>query len=251
MKVRPCPATWPNWIGLCPNILSAEHVHAVVGAAGVEHVGDEQRVVERRDLDAAHLEDVPVELHVVGDLEDARILEQRLQARQHRVRVELAFDLGGAAEEIALALADVQQRHVDGIARTDAERQADEIGVIGLSPEVSVSMATYPASVAASITMSSASSDVMVMYRVRSKGISRNAFAREIASCPGPGLDRRDRRLLAVAGVLRRALERLGVAGDLAALAVAPAGLPANPGSRLGSRPRRPRSSRRRVSSAS
>ena len=33
--------------------LLAQHVHAVVRAAGVKHIGDQQRVVDRRDADAA------------------------------------------------------------------------------------------------------------------------------------------------------------------------------------------------------
>ena len=53
----------------------------VAGRARVERVGEQHGVVDRRDANAAHREHVHVELEVVADLEDARLLEQRLQKR--------------------------------------------------------------------------------------------------------------------------------------------------------------------------
>ena len=43
----------------------------MAGAAGIQHVGDQQRVVVRRNLDAALGKNQPVELGVLPDLEDA------------------------------------------------------------------------------------------------------------------------------------------------------------------------------------
>ena len=53
----------------------------VSGRAGVERVREQHRVVDRRDANAAQCKDMEVELDVVADLEDARLLEQRLQKR--------------------------------------------------------------------------------------------------------------------------------------------------------------------------
>ena len=73
MKLRPEPATSAKRDRLVAEPSLAERVHAVAvaGRAGVEHVGDQHGVVERRDLDAVPGEDVPVELHVLADLEHA------------------------------------------------------------------------------------------------------------------------------------------------------------------------------------
>ena len=50
----------------------------VAGRARVERVGEEHRVVDRREANAAQGEHMHVELDVVADLEDARRFEQRL-----------------------------------------------------------------------------------------------------------------------------------------------------------------------------
>jgi hypothetical protein len=50
-------------------------------AAGVEHVGDEEGVVDGRDIDAVALQHHPVGLDVVADLEDGAILEHGLEPR--------------------------------------------------------------------------------------------------------------------------------------------------------------------------
>ena len=61
----------------------AERVETVIvaGEAAVERIGDEQRVVERRQGDPALRKRDRVELDVVAELENARRLEQRLQER--------------------------------------------------------------------------------------------------------------------------------------------------------------------------
>ena len=52
--------------------------------AGVEHVGHQHGVVERRDLDAVARKHQPVELQVLPDLEHAGIFQQRLQRVERR-----------------------------------------------------------------------------------------------------------------------------------------------------------------------
>ena len=72
-------------------MLLGEIVHRMaVEAAGVEVEAHHQAVVDRRDLDPAAVEDDPVELEIVADLEDRRIFEKRLQLRQRRFRPESA-----------------------------------------------------------------------------------------------------------------------------------------------------------------
>ena len=80
------------------------------------------------DLDAALREHVPVEFHVLADLENARVLQQRLQQFERDVLGDLSRRQPAAAEEIALAF-DVANRNVTGLARRDRKRNADEIGL--------------------------------------------------------------------------------------------------------------------------
>ena len=107
-----------------------ERIHAVVvaGRARVERVGDQHRVVDRRDVDAALGEHVHVELDVLADLEDARRLEQRLQQRDRFRLRDLAGRKAAAVEEIVRAVA-MADRNVAGLARLDRQRDADEIGL--------------------------------------------------------------------------------------------------------------------------
>ena len=104
---------------------------------GIERVGDQHRVVEGRDRDAVVREDEPVVFHVLGDLEHAGLFEQRLQALQHRRRIELAgqrLRLGlRRVEEALLGLRvrrprlQMAERDIGGFARRGGERDADEI----------------------------------------------------------------------------------------------------------------------------
>ena len=56
-----------------------EIVHAVAALAGIEHVGDQHGVVEAGDFDAALREHQPVVFQILPDLENALVLEQRLE----------------------------------------------------------------------------------------------------------------------------------------------------------------------------
>ena len=71
-----------------------QRIHAVIALAAIERVGQQHRVVDRRDADAVAPHDQDVVLQVLADLEDARIFEQRLQNLQRRANVDLAFDKG-------------------------------------------------------------------------------------------------------------------------------------------------------------
>src|SRR3546814_12239252 len=62
-------------------------VHAVAVEPGVEIEAHQNRVVERRDGDPEAAENGRVVFEVVPDLEDAGVLEQRLEFRQDRKSV--------------------------------------------------------------------------------------------------------------------------------------------------------------------
>ena len=233
MKLRAGAGDFREGDRLVPEQPLAEHVHAVVGAPGVEHVGHEQRVVERRQRDAAAGEDVPIVFGVVRDLEHAGIFQQRLQAGEHGVGVELArhrLDFGGfvlGAEEVAgafhLLQPDVAERDVDRLVPSGAERDPDEIG------GERVDAGGFRVDREVSAVLSGGNHGVE-----RREHVDRNvARAVERQGAQGGGTRgreragaarlRRFRRLLAVAGVLRRDVQRLGVAGEPLAPAVAPA----------------------------
>ncbi len=65
-----------------PKEFLGQLVHAVIAAPGVEHVADQQGIVEGGDGDAALGKDQPVIFQVLGDLEDRGILEHRLEQRE-------------------------------------------------------------------------------------------------------------------------------------------------------------------------
>ena len=78
-------------------------------------------------------EHVEIELEVLADLEDGRILEQRLQKRQRLLERQLGDLLPVAEIELDAALG-VAERHVAGLARRRREREADEVGAHGIEP---------------------------------------------------------------------------------------------------------------------
>ena len=54
-----------------------ENIHSVPVAATVEHIGEQHRIVEGRDLDAVVLHHQRVVLDVLSDLQHGRVFEQR------------------------------------------------------------------------------------------------------------------------------------------------------------------------------
>ena len=107
-----------------------ERIEAVVvaGRARVERVGEQHRVVDRRDADAAQGEHMHVELEVVADLENARLLEQRLQKRDRFGFRELIGREARAVEKIVSA-SPMADGNVAGFSRLDRQRDADELAL--------------------------------------------------------------------------------------------------------------------------
>ena len=129
-KLRPEPATSLKRHGLMAEKALGERIDAVVvaGRARVERVREQHRVVDRRDANAAHREHMHVELEVVADLEDARLLEQRLQKRDRFRFRDLVGREARAVEEIVGA-SPMADRDVASLSRLDRQREADELAL--------------------------------------------------------------------------------------------------------------------------
>ena len=106
-----------------------EIVHAVAAFAGVEHVGDQHGVVVAGDLDAALGEHQPVVFHVLRDLEDALVLEQRLENGQRVLFLDLVGCEPGIEQPVAAAILLVRERHIAGFVGCDGEREAAQAGL--------------------------------------------------------------------------------------------------------------------------
>ncbi len=90
--------------GLLAEVALGQFVHAVAVLAGVEHEGQQHRVVDRPDRDAVPLEHAHVVLDVLADLEHARVLEQRLQPVDHGLERELVWQQLAACCLVAVAV---------------------------------------------------------------------------------------------------------------------------------------------------
>ena len=102
-------------------VKDGQFIQPVAVLTTFEHVGQQHRVVDRRDGNAVPCEDVAVELDVLADLEDRVILQQRLQQR-HR---PLTRDLSRCGlQHIAGAMAD---RQVAGPPRRQRQRHACDL----------------------------------------------------------------------------------------------------------------------------
>ena len=107
-------------------IAVGERFEFVAGAAGIEHVGHQHRVVVGRYLDAALGKQRPVELAVLADLEDALVFQQRLERAERGGLADLVGrDLAGEqAAASAIAALAVGERHVAGFVGCERKRDA-------------------------------------------------------------------------------------------------------------------------------
>src|SRR3546814_11830811 len=80
-----------------------------VESARVEVEAHYQRVVIRRDVDAAPVENHPVEFEIVADLEDRLILEQRLQLGEGESGVDLRRAI---RKQVVPAMLELEERRV-------------------------------------------------------------------------------------------------------------------------------------------
>ena len=145
----------------------------------------------RRDVDAAPREDQPVVFHVLADLEDARVLQQRLQRCERlplrnlvRRRAWPPARTGRCRPRAAVAVA---ERHVAGLVVGDAPaRSRTDAACIGSRLVVSVSTATTPASLRARDPgVEPRRACATVSYLLRSILLARAAARCAAASCGG------------------------------------------------------------------
>ena len=95
--------------GLVIEVAPRQGIEAVIGTAGVDHVGHQHGVVVGRDLDAAHGENLPVEFQILADLEHAGIFQQRLDGIErgafgNLIGRDLALEQAATAAVAALAV---------------------------------------------------------------------------------------------------------------------------------------------------
>jgi len=115
--------------GLVTEMALGERIHAVRAATGIEHIGDQHRVVQGGDGNAVTGENEPVIFHVLTNFENGGIFQQGFEAREDLREGQLAGEQGRAAEKIARALAAMAERDIARFARRSGERNADEIGL--------------------------------------------------------------------------------------------------------------------------
>ncbi len=108
-------------------VAHGEVVHAVAALADVERVRHQHGVVEGGDADAVLGEHIEIVFQVLPDLQDRRVLEQRLQKVERLAQRNLGQHV---AAEVELGRgATMGERHVGGLARRDRQREADELGL--------------------------------------------------------------------------------------------------------------------------
>ena len=113
-------------------VKARQFIHAMAVPAAVEDIGQQHGVVDGRHRQAAAGQYMHVEFDIVADLEDGRIVQQRLQPpdrlrlgqqpgalRRRPAARQIEGSLGGAAR--------VQHRDVARPARLDGQRHADQI----------------------------------------------------------------------------------------------------------------------------
>ena len=121
--------------GLMPEMQARQLVHAVAVPAAVEHVRQEHGVVQGRDRDPVAGQHQLVVLEVLADLEDTRVLEQRLERGQRGIERDLPGRRGGSfqveAAQVETAGARgraMAERDIAGLARRERERHPNQVG---------------------------------------------------------------------------------------------------------------------------
>ncbi len=104
--------------------IAGELPRQMLGAAGVERIGDEAGIVDRLERDAVAGERHHVELGVLHDLEDARVLENGLEQVQSLAHGDLRHRLAAEIEPVGGA---VGERHIGRVPRHQRQRNAGDL----------------------------------------------------------------------------------------------------------------------------
>ena len=122
-----------------------QRIHAVIATSAVERIRQQQSVVERLHLDAIAAQHQQVIFEVLTDLENRRILEQRLQCVERGAQRDLLRAAVAVAEIECIRGRLVRQRHVAGATLRQPNREADQLrhhriarGRLGVDAEMSV-----------------------------------------------------------------------------------------------------------------
>ena len=105
-------------------IAPRQRAEPMIGAAGIDHVGHQQRVVVGRNRDPALRENLPVEFQVLADLEYAGVFEQRLDGFECVLLGNLVRLDTGIEQAFAAAILLVRERDITGFVRRHRQREA-------------------------------------------------------------------------------------------------------------------------------
>ena len=108
-----------------------QRIQPVIRSPGIDHIGHEHGVVIGRNIDAAHAEDLAVELEILPDLEHACIFKQRLHGVERRalgdlIRRDLALEQAIPSTFAALP---VNEWNIAGLIRRDGHGETAQIGL--------------------------------------------------------------------------------------------------------------------------
>ena len=90
----------------------------VLGAACVEHIGNQDGVLDWRHVDAVLRQHHRIEFQIVADLENARIREQRLEHRQRVCGLDLVRREAAREQARAVAGLGMRERDITGFIDT-------------------------------------------------------------------------------------------------------------------------------------
>ena len=106
----------------------AQLVHAVAVQPGLQHIGDQHGVVERRDADSVARQHPQVIFGVLRHLEHRRVFQQRLQPGDDLIQRNLLDRLRGLEGQAAVALGLVADGDVAGLARRHGQGDSHQMG---------------------------------------------------------------------------------------------------------------------------
>ena len=107
--------------GFVPEIQLGQFIHAMALPPGIEREAHHHGIVKRVNRDAVLAQDRHVIFEVLPDLEDALILQQRLQPRQSSFERNL---FGTFGKHIGAAM---RQGHIAGFSRSDSKAEANQL----------------------------------------------------------------------------------------------------------------------------
>ena len=100
-------------------MLARETWQVLAVAAGVEHIGHQQHIVESAKRDAMALKHGQIGLDVMPDLENAWVLEHGFEESERVAFFDLPRHASASGQKVARAV--MAKRHIEGFAHPDSE----------------------------------------------------------------------------------------------------------------------------------